>query len=138
MEDMRRITELENPNSVSQMRSWLADNGLETDSLGKKVVNEMLKTAPPELADALVLRQQLAKSSVKKYQAMQNAVCSDGRARGMFQFYGANRTGRWAGRLIQMQNLPQNHGASEEGMSKALRGASRSTECMAFGRIRVS
>lgn len=109
MDDMRRITELENPNSVSQMRSWLADNGLETDTLGKKAVNEMLKTAPPELADALVLRQQLAKSSVKKYQAMQNAVCSDGRARGMFQFYGANRTGRWAGRLIQMQNLPQNH-----------------------------
>lgn len=109
MDDMRRITELENPNSVSQMRSWLADNGLETDTLGKKAVNEMLKTAPPELADALVLRQQLAKSSVKKYQAMQNAVCSDGRARGMFQFYGAYRTGRWAGRLIQMQNLPQNH-----------------------------
>lgn len=109
MDDMRRITELENPNSVSQMRSWLADNGLETDTLGKKAVNEMLKTAPQELADALVLRQQLAKSSVKKYQAMQNAVCSDGRARGMFQFYGANRTGRWAGRLIQMQNLPQNH-----------------------------
>ena len=105
----RRITELENPNSVSQMRSWLADNGLETDSLGKKVVNEMLKTAPPELADALVLRQQLAKSSVKKYQAMETAVCADGRARGMFQFYGANRTGRWAGRIIQMQNLPQNH-----------------------------
>ena len=109
MDDMRRITELENPNSVTQMRSWLADNGLETDTLGKKAVNEMLKTAPPELADALVLRQQLARSSVKKYQAMQNAVCSDGRARGMFQFYGANRTGRWAGRLIQMQNLPQNH-----------------------------
>lgn len=109
MDDMRRITELENPNSVTQMRSWLADNGLETDTLGKKAVNEMLKTAPPELADALILRQQLAKSSVKKYQAMQNAVCSDGRARGMFQFYGANRTGRWAGRLIQMQNLPQNH-----------------------------
>lgn len=109
MDDMRRITELENPNSVAQMRSWLADNGLETDTLGKKAVNEMLKTAPPELADALVLRQQLAKSSVKKYQAMQNAVCSDGRARGMFQFYGANRTGRWAGRLIQMQNLPRNH-----------------------------
>ena len=109
MDDMRRITELENPNSVSQMRSWLAVKGLKTDTLGKKAVNEMLKTAPPELADALVLRQQLAKSSVKKYQAMQNAVCSDGRARGMFQFYGANRTGRWAGRLIQMQNLPQNH-----------------------------
>lgn len=74
MDDMRRITELENPNSVSQMRSWLADNGLETDTLGKKAVNEMLKTAPQELADALVLRQQLAKSSVKKYQAMQNTV----------------------------------------------------------------
>lgn len=109
MDDMRRITELENPNSVAQMKEWLSDNGLETDTLGKKAVNEMLKTAPPELADALVLRQQLAKSSVKKYQAMRNAVCSDGRARGMFQFYGANRTGRWAGRLIQMQNLPQNH-----------------------------
>ena len=109
MQTMRKITELENPNSVSQMRSWLADNGLETDTLGKKAVSEMLKTAPPELADALILRQQLAKSSVKKYQAMKNAVCSDGRARGMFQFYGANRTGRWAGRLIQMQNLPQNH-----------------------------
>lgn len=109
MTAMQRLTALENPNSVSQMRSWLADNGLETDTLGKKAVAEMLKTAPPELADVLLLRQQLAKSSVKKYQAMQNAVCSDGRARGMFQFYGANRTGRWAGRLIQMQNLPQNH-----------------------------
>ena len=109
MSAMQRLTALENPNSVSQMRSWLADNGLETDTLGKKAVAEMLKTAPSELADVLLLRQQLAKSSVKKYQAMQNAVCSDGRARGMFQFYGANRTGRWAGRLIQMQNLPQNH-----------------------------
>ena len=109
MTAMQRLTALENPNSVSQMRSWLADNGLETETLGKKAVAEMLKTAPPELADVLLLRQQLAKSSVKKYQAMQNAVCSDGRARGMFQFYGANRTGRWAGRLIQMQNLPQNH-----------------------------
>lgn len=82
---------------------------METDTLGKKAVVELLKTAPPELADVLVLRQQLAKSSVKKYQAMENAVCADGRARGMFQFYGANRTERWAGRLIQMQNLPQNH-----------------------------
>lgn len=106
---MRHLTEMENPNSVAQMRSWLADNGLETDTLGKKAVMEMLKTAPAELAEVLLLRQQLAKSSVKKYQAMKNAVCADGRARGMFQFYGANRTGRWAGRLIQMQNLPQNH-----------------------------
>jgi DNA polymerase len=91
------------------MKQWLADNGMETDTLGKKVVAELLKTAPPDLADVLSLRQQLAKSSVRKYQAMENAVCTDGRARGMFQFFGANRTGRWAGRLIQMQNLPQNH-----------------------------
>ena len=82
---------------------------METDTLGKKAVAEMLKTAPPELQTVLTLRQQLAKSSVKKYQAMEIAVCADGRARGMFQFYGANRTGRWAGRIIQMQNLPQNH-----------------------------
>ena len=106
---MKQLTELENPNSVQQMKQWLADNGMETDTLGKKVVAELLKTAPPDLADVLSLRQQLAKSSVRKYQAMENAVCTDGRARGMFQFFGANRTGRWAGRLIQMQNLPQNH-----------------------------
>jgi DNA polymerase len=106
---MKHLTELENPNSVQQMKQWLADNGMETDTLGKKVVAELLKTAPPDLADVLSLRQQLAKSSVRKYQAMENAVCADGRARGMFQFFGANRTGRWAGRLIQMQNLPQNH-----------------------------
>jgi DNA polymerase len=106
---MKEITELDNPNSVQQMKLWLADNGLETDTLGKKAVEELLKTAPPELQKVLILRRQLAKSSVKKYQAMQTAVCSDGRARGMFQFYGANRTGRWAGRIIQMQNLPQNH-----------------------------
>ncbi len=106
---MKQLTELDNPNSVQQMKHWLADNGLETDTLGKKAVAELLKTAPLELADVLALRQQLAKSSVKKYKAMENAVCADGRARGMFQFYGANRTGRWAGRLIQMQNLPQNH-----------------------------
>jgi len=106
---MKHITELENPNSVQQMKQWLADNGMETETLGKKVVVDLLKTAPPVLADVLMLRQQLAKSSVKKYQSMENAVCVDGRARGMFQFYGANRTGRWAGRLIQMQNLPQNH-----------------------------
>lgn len=106
---MQTLTELDNPNSVMQMKQWLCDQGLETDTLGKKAVVELLKTAPPELADVLSLRQQLAKSSVKKYQTMENAVCADGRARGMFQFYGANRTGRWAGRLIQMQNLPQNH-----------------------------
>ena len=106
---MKELTSLDNPNSVQQMKQWLADNGLETDTLGKKAVAELLKTAPPELQKVLTLRQQLAKSSVKKYQVMETAVCADGRARGMFQFYGANRTGRWAGRIIQMQNLPQNH-----------------------------
>ena len=106
---MRNMTNLENPNSVSQMKSWLSDQGLETDTLGKKAVAELIKDAPENLAQVLALRQQLAKSSVKKYQAMQNSACNDGRSRGMFQFYGANRTGRWAGRLIQLQNLPQNH-----------------------------
>ena len=106
---MQKLTDLDNPNSVVQMKQWLADNGLEMDSLGKKEVAQAVKTAPKELAEVLHLRQQLSKSSVKKYQAMQNAVCEDGRARGMFQFYGANRSGRWAGRMIQLQNLPQNH-----------------------------
>lgn len=96
---MKKLTALDNPNSVQQMKQWLSDNGLEVDSLGKKEVAEMLKTAPAELQKVLLLRQQLAKSSVKKYQAMEKAVCADGRARGMFQFYGANRTGRWAGRI---------------------------------------
>ena len=106
---IQKLTNLENPNSVQQMKAWLADNGLETESLGKKEVAAMLKDCPPELRDVLLLRQQLAKSSVKKYLAMKNAVCADGRARGMFMFYGANRTGRFSGRLIQLQNLPQNH-----------------------------
>lgn len=106
---MKELTELENPNSVQQMKQWLAENGLETDSLDKKAVAELLKTAPEPLRKVLALRQQLARSSVKKYTAMENAVCSDGRAHGMFQFYGANRTGRFSGRLIQLQNLPQNH-----------------------------
>ncbi|MBO4456684.1 MAG: DNA polymerase [Butyrivibrio sp.] len=102
-------TKLDNPNSVLQMRDWLEANGIETDTLDKKAIADLIKTVPSDVADVLKLRQQLAKSSVKKYQAMENAACSDMRARGMFQFYGANRTGRWAGRLIQLQNLPQNH-----------------------------
>jgi DNA polymerase len=109
LQKMKRLTDLDNPNSVAQMKNWLSDQGLETDSLGKKVVSELIQTAPPDLKEVLELRQSLAKSSVKKYSAMENAVCADGRARGMFQFYGANRTGRWAGRIIQLQNLPQNH-----------------------------
>ena len=106
---MQELTELENPNSVQQMRQWLLENGMETDSLDKKAVAALLKDAPEPLKTVLTLRQQLAKSSVKKYQAMENAVCEDRRAHGMFQFYGANRTGRFSGRIIQLQNLPQNH-----------------------------
>lgn len=109
MSAMQQLTELDNPNSVQQMKGWLSENGLETDTLGKKAVVELLKDAPEHLAEVLKLRQQLAKSSVKKYTAMENAICADSRARGMFQFYGANRTGRFAGRLVQLQNLPQNH-----------------------------
>ena len=106
---MQELTELENPNSVQQMKQWLLENGMETDSLDKKAVAALLKDAPEPLQTVLTLRQQLARSSVKKYQAMENAVCADSRAHGMFQFYGANRTGRFSGRIIQLQNLPQNH-----------------------------
>ena len=106
---LQSLTALENPNSVAQMKAWLTEHGMEIESLGKKEVAAMLKDAPSDLRDALILRQQLAKSSVKKYQAMQNCVCDDGRVHGMFMFYGANRTGRFAGRLVQLQNLPQNH-----------------------------
>lgn len=106
---MQKKTGLDNPNSVIQMKDYLTQNGMEVDSLGKKDVAAMIKIAPEDLAEVLSLRLQLAKSSVRKYQAMQNAICADGRCHGMFQFYGANRSGRWAGRLIQLQNLPQNH-----------------------------
>ena len=113
MKEMQSLTGLDNPNSVVQMKEWLSDNGVEMDSLGKKEVASFVKdpdgNANGNIKEALRLRLQLARSSVKKYQAMQNAVCKDGRAHGMFQFYGANRSGRWAGRLIQLQNLPQNH-----------------------------
>ena len=105
---MKELTDLENPNSVSQVKTWLAENGLEVDSLGKKDVIAALLDAPREIKEVLELRLQLAKSSVRKYQAMENAACSDDRARGMFQFYGANRTGRWSGRQIQAQNLKRN------------------------------
>lgn len=113
MSEMRNITGLDNPNSVQQMKEWLSEQGVEMESLGRKEVAKFVKdpdgNANGNITDALKLRLQIAKSSVKKYQAMQNAMCSDGRAHGMFQFYGANRSGRWAGRLIQLQNLPQNH-----------------------------
>lgn len=109
VDELKHVTGLENPNSVLQMRSWLKKHGLEMESLGKKEVAKELKTVGKELAEVLRLRQQLAKSSVKKYTAMKNAACMDYRERGMFRFYGANRTGRFAGRLVQLQNLPQNH-----------------------------
>lgn len=109
MSELKHVTGLENPNSVLQMRSWLKEHGLEMESLGKKEVAKELKTVGKELAEVLRLRQQLAKSSVKKYTVMKNAACMDYRERGMFRFYGANRTGRFAGRLVQLQNLPQNH-----------------------------
>ena len=109
MQSMRELTALQNPNSVAQMKSWLAEHGLEVETLDKAEVKELLKTAPGNLRRVLELRQKLAKSSIKKYTAMENAVCSDGRARGLIQFYGANRTGRFSGRLIQVQNLPANH-----------------------------
>ena len=109
MEEMQKRTGLANPNSVAQLKDYLADNGMETESLGKKDVATLMKSAPGDLAEVLSLRLQLAKSSVKKYTAMQNAVCDDDRCHGMFQFYGANRTGRFAGRIVQLQNLPQNH-----------------------------
>ncbi len=113
MLSMQNITSLDNPNSVVQMKQWLSNQGIEMESLGKKEVAQFVKNydgnANNNITEALKLRLQLAKSSVKKYQAMQNAVCKDGRAHGMFQFYGANRSGRWASRLTQLQNLPQNH-----------------------------
>ena len=109
MAALKEKTGLENPNSVIQMIGWLEQHGMKTDSLGKKQVQELLKTAEEPLRSVLLLRQKLAKSSVKKYQAMEMTACADSRARGMFRFYGASRTGRFAGRHIQLQNLPQNH-----------------------------
>ncbi len=109
LEQARTITGLENPNSPAQLKAWLAENGVEAESISKAAVVRMLEEADGEVELALSLRQELAKSSVKKYAAMEAAIGSDDRARGLIQFYGANRTGRYAGRLVQVQNLPQNH-----------------------------
>lgn len=132
---MKEITMLDNPNSVAQMKGWLADRGLETDTLGKKAVAGLLKTAPEPLRRVLELRGALAKSSVRKYQAMENAVCADGRARGMFQFYGANRSGRWSGRIIQLQNLPQNHLPDLEAARSLLRAGDFEALSMLYGSV---
>ena len=109
MTKLQELTSLDNPNSAVQMKEWLSDNGVETETLDKKAVAALIDGVPGDISEVLSLRQKLAKSSVRKYQAIQNSVCEDGRVRGMFQFYGANRTGRFAGRLVQLQNLPQNH-----------------------------
>ena len=103
------LTGLENPNSVVQLKGWLGDKGMEAESLSKKAVAEMIAETDGEVEELLRLRLLMAKTSVKKYEAMERSVCSDGRVHGLLQFYGANRTGRFAGRLVQIQNLPQNH-----------------------------
>lgn len=107
--ELRNRTGMENPNSVAQLKAYLVQNGIHVAALGKKEVAELLKTAPPDIAKILSLRLQLAKSSIKKYAAMLNSACSDDRCHGMFFFYGANRTGRYAGRTVQLQNLKVNH-----------------------------
>lgn len=109
MDRARLLTGLDNPNSPIQLKEWLESKGVKVESLAKAAVKEMLAEADGEVEEVLQLRQLLAKSSVKKYAAMEHAVCHDGRARGLIQFYGANRTGRYSGRLVQVQNLPQNH-----------------------------
>lgn len=109
LHQMQKKTGLENPNSVQQMKTWLYERGIGTESLDKKAVKGLLPDVNKDVAEVLSCRQQLAKSSVSKYTAMSNMVCADSRARGCFMFYGANRSGRWAGRGIQLQNLPQNH-----------------------------
>ena len=107
--EMQKLTGVENPNSIYQLLDWLETQGYKSDSLGKAQVQELIKTAKEPVKSVLQMRLQLSKSSVKKYTAMKNTACSDNRARGMFSFYGASRTGRWAGRNVQLQNLPQNH-----------------------------
>ena len=134
-ETMKGLTNLDNPNSVAQMKQWLSDQGTEVESLGKKDVAKLIWEVPDDQKEVLLLRQQLAKSSVKKYQAMKNAVCLDGRARGMFQFYGASRSGRWAGRLIQLQNLPQNHMEDLEQARELVKTGNREALTLLYGNV---
>lgn len=118
----KELTGLENPNSPMQVKKWLEDQGVEAPSLAKKDVEELMKTADGDVKEMLELRQVLSKSSVKKYEAIRNCVCSDGRVHGLLQFYGASRTGRWAGRLVQVQNLPQNHLANLATVRELVKG----------------
>ena len=103
------LTGLSNPNSPTQIKGWLAEHGVEAEKLDKKTVKGLISKTDGEVLEVLKLRLLMAKTSVKKYEAIERSVCSDGRVHGLLQFYGANRTGRWAGRLVQVQNLPQNH-----------------------------
>ncbi len=135
MEEMKKLTGLENPNSVSQLKSYLAENGTETETLGKKQVAELLKGAEGDTREVRELRLQSAKSSVRKYEAMRNAVCRDGRCRGMFQFYGASRSGRWSGRLVQLQNLPQNHIPDLDEARELVKAGDRETLELLYGSV---
>lgn len=134
-EKLRALTGLENPNSVQQMKQWLADNGLTADSLGKAEVKELLKTAPHALAEVLELRQQSAKSSVSKYRTMAQCICGDDRARGLLQFYGACRTGRWAGRFVQVQNLPRNYIETLDTARKYVKGKNIAALKLLYGDV---
>ena len=133
--DMKGLTELENPNSVAQMKEWLSERGLEVESLGKKDVKAMLSDTEGEVNEALSLRLQVSKTSVKKYQAMEDAVCADDRARGMFQFYGANRTGRFSGRIIQLQNLKRNEMADLDEARELIRSGDTRTLSLLYDDI---
>lgn len=135
MDRLKEVTGLDNPGSVIQMREWLMKRGMETDSLNKETVARLLETAPPDLAEVLQLRQQIAKSSVKKYMAMENAVCKDGRVHGMFQYYGATRTGRWSGRLVQLQNLPQNKMPDLEDARELVKAGDYDALCMYYDSV---
>lgn len=132
---VKQMTRLENPSSVQQMKRWLGENGMEVDSLGKKQVAELIKDAPAPLKDVLSLRLQLSKSSVKKYLAMQTAVCADDRIRGCFQFYGANRTGRFSGRLVQLQNLYRNSLPDLNSARDLVRGGDYDSVDMLYGSV---
>ena len=120
-ERAKTLSGIENPNSPAQLKAWLVEQGQSVESLSKAEVARLLKDATGNVEEILKLRQELAKSSVKKYIAMKSAVCADGRARGLIQFYGANRTGRYSGRLIQVQNLPQNHLSDLDGARQAVK-----------------
>ena len=133
LKNARELTGLENPNSPVQLKAWLLEQGIVADSLSKKAVEELLEKTDGDISEVLKLRKQMAKSSVKKYTAMENAVCRDNRARGLIQFYGANRTGRYAGRLIQVQNLPQNHLPELEDARKLIRDGNYETAELLYG-----